>query len=119
MSLISRFIGGGSTGEEPPPEHAVIIEFQYGSVDLTRIFQLEKKLEDAIEASRAGEYDGNDIAEDGSGGSLHMYGPDADRLFDVVRPILESVEFMHGAKATLRYGPPGQGVIEKSITLAS
>ncbi|GMV92378.1 MAG: hypothetical protein AMXMBFR82_21560 [Candidatus Hydrogenedentota bacterium] len=119
MSLFSRILGGGSKEPEPSPSHAVIVHFQYGSTDLSRIFQLEKRLEDAIETSRAGEYDGNEIAVDGSDGSLYMYGPDADRLFDVVRPILESTDFMQGAKVMLRYGPPEDGVEEKTLILAS
>lgn len=119
MSIFSKLFGGHSTEPESAPDHAVIVSFQYGSTDLTRIFQLEKLLEDAIEENGAGTYDGNEIAVDGSDGSLYMYGPDAGRLFDVVRPILEAVSFMQGAKVLLRYGPPKEGVKEKTVILAS
>lgn len=119
MSILSKLFGGSSKEPESAPDHAVIVNFQYGSTDLTRIFQLEKLLEDAIEKTHSGEYDGNEIAVDGSDGSLYMYGPDADRLFDVVRPILESTDFIQGAKVTLRYGPPKDGVKEKTVILAS
>jgi hypothetical protein len=119
VSILSKLFGGSSKEPEPAPDHAVIVNFQYGSTDLTRIFQLEKLLEDAIEKTHTGEYDGNEIAVDGSDGSLYMYGPDADRLFDVVRPILESTDFIQGAKVLLRYGPPKEGVEEKTIILAS
>ncbi len=119
MSFFAKLFGGKTDKPEAAPEHAVIVSFQYGSTDLSRIFQLEKRLEDAIEEAHAGEYDGNEIAVDGSDGSLYMYGPDADRLFDVVRPILESTDFMQGARALLRYGPPGEGVEEKTVILAS
>lgn len=119
MSIFSKLFGGDSKEPESAPDHAVIVNFQYGSTDLTRIFQLEKLLEDAIEETGAGEYDGNEIAVDGSDGCLYMYGPDADRLFGVVRPILESTDFLQGAKVLLRYGPPKEGVEEKSVILAS
>ena len=119
MGIFSKFFGGSPGGPEPVPGHAVIVHFRYGSTDLTRIFQLEKQLEDAIEESGAGEYDGNEVAVDGSDGDLYMYGPDADRLFEAVRPILESTDFMQGAKATLRFGPPEEGVKEKTVILAS
>ena len=85
-------------------EQAVIVEFQYGSRDLGQLFELEDKLESAIAEASVGEYDGNEIAVDGSEGSLYMYGPDADKLAAVVRPILEKAPFMRGARMTLRYG---------------
>lgn len=99
-------------------EHAVIVHFTYGSTDLSRLFELERKLEIAIEEAKAGEYDGNDIAVDGSDGYLYMYGANADTLFEIVRPILESTEFMKGAKAKLRYGPPAEGVREVELVIS-
>ena len=100
------------------PEHAVIVHFNYGSTDLVPLFALEDKLEKAIAAAGAGEYDGNEIATDGSDGYLYMYGPDADRLFEVVKPALESSTFMRGATVTKRYGPPEDGVRESAVTIA-
>ena len=104
----------------PPPvaEHAVIVHFKYGSTDLARLFALEEKLEAAISDAKAGEFDGDEIAVDGSDGSLWMYGPDADRLFQVIEPILRASPFMRGARVKLRYGPPADGVREKEITIA-
>ncbi len=102
----------------PVADHAVIVHFNYGSTDLSRLFELEGKLEAAITAAKAGEYDGNEIAVDGSDGTLYMYGPDADRLFQVVEPILKITPFMSGAKVTVRYGPPTDGVREKEVTIA-
>ena len=96
-------------------EHAVIVQFKYGSTALSPLFELEARLETAIAAAKAGEYDGNEIAVDGSDGSLYMYGPDADRLADAIRPLLEAAPFMKGAKVTKRYGPPGEGVREVEI----
>lgn len=60
----------------------------------------------------AGEYDGNEVAKDGSHGTLYMYGPDAERLFETVRTVLEASEFMNGATVKLRYGPAKNGVKE-------
>jgi hypothetical protein len=109
----------GAGGAMADPEHAVIVHFVgYGSTDLSRLFALEERLEVAIEKANVGEYDGNEIATDGSDGYLYMYGPNADTLFNVVRPILESTDFMKGAKVTLRYGPPGGGA-EKEIAVGT
>ena len=68
---------------EPPPEHAVIVRFRAWGDDLNAIFDLETELEAAIASAGVGEFDGNEVATDGSEGSLYMYGPDADRLFSV------------------------------------
>ena len=99
------------------PEHAVIVDFTYGSTDLSRLFELENKLEATIEEAKVGEHDGNDVAVDGSDGYLYMYGTNADTLFEVVRPILEATEFMKGAKAKLWYGPPADGVREVEVEI--
>lgn len=99
------------------PEQAVIVRFDYGSTDLGPLFKLEKELETAISAEAVGEYDGNEIAADGSDGILFMYGPDADRLFEVVEPILKSAQFMDGATVMKRYGPPEDGVREATVVI--
>lgn len=93
-------------------EHAVLVQFSYGSTDLSALFALERRLEAAIDAANAGEYDGNEVAVDGSDGTLYMYGPDAEALYRVARPILEDTNFMRGARVTRRFGPPRDGVRE-------
>src|SRR6266700_2083882 len=85
-------------------EHAVIVHFSYSSTDLSRLFALEGQLQEAISRADVGEYDGNEIAKDGSEAILFMYGPDADRMFDVVEPILKAAAFMKGARVRRRYG---------------
>lgn len=109
--IVISFIPAYS-GAESATEHAVIVNFNYGSKDLKSLFTLEDKLEAAISKPGIGKYDGNEIAVDGSDGSLYMYGPSADNLFKVVKPILEATPFMKGAKVKLRYGPPKDGVRE-------
>ena len=95
----------------------MIIHFDYGSTDLEPLFALEAQLESAINSANAGEYDGNEVAVDGSDGRLYMYGSNADYLFEVVEPILKTVDFMRGAKIKKRYGPPQDGIEESLITL--
>lgn len=112
-SLIYVFTGKGVV----MAEHAVIVSFTYGTTDLSPLFELEEKLEAAIAAAQAGEFDGNEVSADGSEGSLYMYGPDADRLFDVIKPVLVQSPFMVGASVTKRYGPPEDGVREVTLHL--
>lgn len=102
-------------------DHAVIVHFinyPFGN-DLDPLFALEEELVMAIEDANVGEYDGNEIAVDGNDGTLYMYGPDADRLFEAVRPTLEACAFMKGAQVTKRYGSPEDNAEEVTITVGS
>jgi hypothetical protein len=120
MGILSRLFGAKGEITAKPPEHAVIVTFAYlGSTDLAPLFDLEDQLQEAISSARVGEYDGNEVATDGSDGTLYMYGPDADKLFDAIRSTLEACSFMKGAVVKLRYGPPTDGVPEREVRLAS
>jgi len=100
-----------------PQEHAVIVHFNYAIEGLDSLYKLEDKLEEVILEKKVGEYDGHEIAMDYSDGYLYMYGPNAEYLFKVVKPILEASKFMKGAKATLRFGPPADGVKEIEVEI--
>jgi hypothetical protein len=101
------------------PEQAVIVHFDYGTTDLGPLSALEDQLIAAISDAGVGEFDGNEVAVDGSDGVLYMYGPDADALFAVVKPVLERAPFMKGARARIRYGPPKDGVRQKKVVLGA
>ena len=98
-------------------QHAVIVYFEYGQQDLQPIFDLEDRLEAAIKAADVGEFDGNEIATDGSDGMLFMYGPDADKLYEVVFPILETETFLRGATVRRRYGPADDLAVKEARTI--
>ena len=107
MGFLDRLFGKREvTPPAQQPEHAVIVHFEYGSTDLARMHDAERRLQDAIAEKAAGELDGNEIATDGSDGFFYMYGADADLLFAAVKPVLESVDFLRGARVKLRYGRP-------------
>ena len=55
---------------------------------------LERRLERAIQADAAGEFDGDEFG--GNKCVLYMYGPDADRLFETIEPMLKSVPVASG-----------------------
>jgi hypothetical protein len=114
MGILSRLF----RKKMPVSEHAVIVNFSYGQIDLQPMFQLEDKLAEAISHARVGEYDGNDLATDGSDAILYMYGPDGDALCEVVKPVLESTDFMKGATVIIRYGSPKSGVRECRVKLS-
>src|SRR5262249_38718012 len=98
-------------------EHAVIVDFDYASDSLDELHALEDRLAEAIDGAEVGQFDGNEIASDLSDGTLYMYGPDAEALFKVVQPILTHASCLRRAPATLRFGPPEDGVPERTETL--
>ena len=66
-----------------------------------------------------GELDGNEIGADGSDGNLFMYGPDADKLFEAVKPVLESADFLSEVAVRLWYGPLDEDdVKQKEVRLS-
>lgn len=99
-------------------EQAVLVRFIYGQEGLDALFELEERLESAIGDADAGEYDGHEVAVDGSDGTLYMYGPDADQLLAAVLPVLTATEFMRNATVIRRYGPPEEGVREETTRLS-
>ena len=88
----------------PGDEQAVIVHFQYGSTDLSRLHSLEDRLEAALEGKGVGTHDGHEIAVDGSDGYLYLYGPDAEALLAVVKPVLDAEPFTRNAEVTLERG---------------
>ena len=96
---------------------AVIIEFNYGLEEDEPFYELSDKLRALVDESGLGEYDGHEMAMDNSDGSFYLYGPDAKKLYDVVKKTIEKAAFMEGANVTLRFGPPGTGVKEVSFIL--
>lgn len=100
-------------------EQAVIVEFKYGYPNLDRLFEVDSQLELAVEKAGVGIHDGHDIAAGLSEGSYFLFGPDADKLYQTIRPILESQDFTKSAKVTLRYGPPDEDAPEKTFVVGS
>jgi len=106
-----------TTGGDRNPEHAVIITFNYGLDDLSHLHNLEDKLDSVLADLNVGDCDGHEIATDLSDGFLYLYGPNAESLFKAIKPTLESTNFLVGAIAKLRFGPPEEGVKEIDIII--
>src|SRR5262245_38298450 len=100
-------------------EQAVIVTFTYAAESPDALFSLEDRLREAIDAAGVGEFDGNELASDLSDGTLYMYGPDAEVLFQAVRPLLAEAACFRTAAVTLRFGPPATGVPERTVELRS
>lgn len=98
-------------------EQAVIVNFNYGIKSLDSLFVLEDKLEKLMEETKVGDYDGNEIAVDYSDGALFFYGPNAEKIYEIIKPTLLGTSYMKDAKVTLRFGPPEDGVKEITVDL--
>ena len=69
------------------------------------LWTLETLLTDVIERQGLGEYDGNEVGEDGA--TLFMYASSAEDLFKGVESTLRSSALCRNARVQIRPGPPG------------
>jgi hypothetical protein len=66
------------------------------------IRQFAGYLEEEIQRQGVGVYDGDEFGN--REGSLYLYGPDADRLYDAIEPLLRSWDMLSGGYVIKRYG---------------
>ncbi|WP_230684428.1 hypothetical protein [Burkholderia cepacia] len=85
-----------------PPGPVVMVHFDYDEKDLPRLHALERRLDLAARQAGAGELGETELHRDGNDGYLYLYGPSADRLYAVARPILKSSGWLSGMEVTLR-----------------
>ena len=69
------------------------------------LWTLETLLTDVIERQGLGEFDGNEVGEDGA--TLFMYGSNAEDLFRGVEATLRGSSLCENARVQIRPGPPG------------
>src|SRR6185295_11835054 len=119
MGLLSKLFGGKGAPPPPPPggesskppEHAVILHIRLGNDEfgtpdeVASMHALEDELASAIKRARAGEHDGDEFGQGEC--VIYCYGPDADKLWNAVAPVLEPMTFRAGSYVVRRYGPPG------------
>jgi len=131
LTLVAVPFGAGcsrSDQETPPPEraiasqaseHAVLVHLKlsddgFGSrEEFAKATGLEKLLEEAIARAGVGELDGNEVG--GGEFVIYTYGPDADRLQEVVQPLVLEARWATGGRIRVRRGAPGAPEIEVAI----
>jgi len=93
-----------------PEEQVLIVNLSFSPDDIELVYELEDLLEKLLSSSGIGEYDGNeiDVARGAAPitGTFYMYGPDANKIFNLVCPIVAEAEFVKSATATRQYGGP-------------
>lgn len=81
---------------------ALSVHFEYRPEDFSRIRALQSHLDKAIRRSGTGELDEPELHADGNDGYFDMRGPDSERLYRAVAPILKASPLMKGAEVTKR-----------------
>jgi hypothetical protein len=99
-----------TVGNSRPPDQAVLVHLD--QLDLPAeivtnydLATIEDQLVAIIEEQHLGEFDGNEVGA--AGAVLYMYGPDAQRLFAAVEPILRAYPLCRGGRVVIRSGGPG------------
>ena len=103
--------------DESGKEQAVLVYFEYDYPDLSLVFTLQNSLDAVLAGKEIGYLDGNEIDMLTDEITLFMYGPDADALFDAVRPTLEASPFTKDVRIILRYGSPASSAKETQVLL--
>ncbi len=102
MSLLNRKLRRKIDKSE---EQSVIIWFfHYEFEELDELIDLQEKLGQLLADNGLGRCDGNEIACEGTDGSLYFYGPSAEKIFAAIKPLLQEIDWMRGAMATLSFG---------------
>ena len=117
MGLLSRLFGTRDKSKNGTPKQEVEIFFVYGSTNFQYVYALGDQLHRAVSEAKAGEYDGHEIASDGSECKLFLFGPDAEAIFRVITPVLDASPLTRGALITLRFGPRGWRTPKRIIKL--
>jgi hypothetical protein len=93
-----------SVYDKSEDQSVIIWFFHYEYEELDELFDLENRLGQVLVDNGLGRCDGNEIACEGTDGSLWFYGPSAEKIFTAIKPILQEIDWMRSAVATLSFG---------------
>ena len=110
MWLLQRLLGGKDRKQTKRWDEWIAVYFkisndEYGTEEeRDAIHRFTDKLAEVILESGVGVFDGDEFGNGECG--LFMYGANADRLFNVVEPLLRGWKPLNGGYAIKRYGAP-------------
>jgi hypothetical protein len=119
MSILKRLFGsrrpapGAAAAEQAVLVHLDGVRLSDEVYEQHDLATLEDQLASAIEQRGLGEYDGNEVGAERT--TLYMYGPDAEKLFAGVEPVLRAYPLCRGAHVAIRHGGPGSS--QRDLTL--
>jgi hypothetical protein len=110
MDLTDELHGNSPIGSRQD-EQAVIIclQFPIGKLQnkkaLDAVFDLDDILQEVVETSGVGRYDGHEFRKgpEEESVSFFMYGKDAGRIYQELKPILQSLPISSGSYVLKRY----------------
>lgn len=73
-------------------------------IDLQPLVLLSDHLDGVLTADGLGEMDGYELADDGSVGTIYLYGEDARAMYETVKNTLEASPVTRGGMAFLYFG---------------
>ena len=120
MGILGRLFGTKQTPTNAVPavEQAVLIHLNGTDLD-QQIYEkydsstLEDQLAQAVQTSGLGEFDGNEVGPTTT--TLYLYGPDAEKIFSRIEPILRGYPLCERAEVVIRLGKPGSP--ERKVSL--
>ena len=110
MGLLKKLLGGNNIQSTKPSDEWIAVYLKVSNDEYSTeeerdsFHQFTDKLAEVILNSGAGVFDGDEFGNGECG--LFMYGPNADRLFNVVEPLLRGWTPLAGGYAIKRYGAP-------------
>lgn len=100
-----------SPGKSGSPDQALLVYVRLGddefgtSEEVEHVHELEEELGKLVEKVQGADLDGDEFG--GGFGTIYIYGPSADTLFDALAPTLLRFQARPGSYVVRRYGPPG------------
>ena len=113
-----RTVGQEQTAVQQPMQHLIIF-FEHKLQDLILWSEFIQRVRPLLADHHKGEFAGDDMAIDGGDCEAVFRGPDADALFDFLRPQLLSLPFLNTAstRVELVYGELESSAATKTLEL--
>ena len=94
----------------------IVVQFFYGIQDLSDLHVLISQLHSLTKESKIGSYEGHELSMDFGDGYLFLDSDDADKLVELITPILEAHYFMDKAIVSIRKDK-NQNIFEKDYLI--
>ena len=95
----------------------VVIYFKHDIRDIIAYSDAVRRIRQLLAENGAGEYIEDDMAIDGGDAEALLRGRNADEIYDTIKPVLNELSFMKGARINLVYGPIDCNSPKKTIEL--
>jgi hypothetical protein len=111
MGFLSRLFRLGTHSTEPDVDQECVLVHLDGTslpddvYEQCDVWTISERLEAALQQQALGEYDGHETRRTET--TLFMYGPDAERLYGGIEPVLRDYPLCRNARVVIRRGDHG------------